>query len=124
MIPLGAERLILRRATGPTTSDGHGGAVPASTTDISIWCSFQAMSSHQMQNLPAGDRERDAHWGSTDYPDVRTVSQYDGTPPDLLVRNGITYQIRSVDDYPAAAPIGHCEMVFLRVQETSPGATP
>ena len=123
MIPLGAEKLILRRSLGPGTNV-NGALVPAGTTDIQIWCSFQAMSSHQMQTLPLGDRARDPHWGSTNYADVRTVSQYDGTPPDLLVRNGISYQIRGVDDYPSAAPIGHNEMVFLRVQETSVGATP
>ena len=124
MAILGAEPITLRRATGPTTGpDANGLPIPAATADTTISASWQPLSGPEMQTLPLGDRARSPHWACTTTV-LNTVDQYDGTPPDLLVVDGIAYQIRNTSTYGAEAPIPHTEVLALRVQETSPGATP
>ena len=122
MAILGAEPITLRRATGPTTGpDANGSPVPAPTVDTTISASWQPLNGPEMQTLPLGDRARSPHWACTTAV-LNTVDQFDGTPPDLLVVDGIVYQIRQTGTYRKVLP--HTEVLALRVQETSPGATP
>lgn len=111
---LGSRSLTRRRYVETIGSDGY----PSRThTDAAITGSVQVPTPYELQTLPEGQRSSQPVLVYT-AADVRTVSQYDGTPADVLIIDGVSYRVQSVGEWHPL--IGHRRIVATRVQEIGP----
>ena len=83
--------VTLRRQSTPTI-DASGYASTPTTADTSIMAVLQRPSPDALQRLPEGLRAR-ARWLMHSTDEVRGGSEVDGTKPDLVIHDGVTYTV-------------------------------
>lgn len=113
---LAAQSITLRRSGARTVgSDGRDAAY--TYTDSTISASVQPASGQVKQLLLDGERRRSPIEVET-HSELRMADQFAGTPGDLLVVDGVTYELQHVEDCPALGGIPrHWYAVALRQQE-------
>jgi hypothetical protein len=115
---VGLEQVTRRRADSAVTWNSSGDPVAASTTDATIWAAVQQPTRAQIEQLDAGQRQRDPRRFLSSS-ELRAADQHTGRAADLVIFDGTTYVVVGVSHRRGASrgALAHYDAVALRETE-------
>ena len=116
---LGAEEITLKQYAPHTRDEDTGASIAGAETMVTIVAGVQPMGGKDRQALPEGYRSRDGKRIYTET-ELSPADQHTGTTGDLLVIDGITYEVVTVTRERMILP--HFKALAVRIQEVDPNA--
>lgn len=111
---------VTRRRFAAYSRDAAGYQVRGASTDTSIVAVVAPASPRQQQLLPDGLRSRQAV-SVIASDELRVVDAAAGLPADVVIRDGVSYTVHVVDEWPALGPLPRSwRAVAVRDGEISP----
>lgn len=108
---------VTRRRYGAWTRDAAGYQVRGVPADLAIRAVVAPASPRQLELLPDGERSRQVLSVIADT-ELRVADQHAGLPADEVVRDGVSYTVQVVDEWPALGPIPRSwQALAVRVAE-------